>query len=240
MRFPRQARIFRGQIDAAPVIGVFFLLLIFLTLKSSLIFKPGIPVTLSKQSSENSEPGGAPLLRINARGHLLYGGTVFREADPRERVARFKERLRADLPRSAGGRLLVHSDPGTDNELIARIQDAARDLNLAVEVQGLRIELPASVPLPGLSAPGLVVSVDLTGRLYFENQAIAEPELTARLKEAVARAPQPLTLVVQADRYADYGSVVGVISRMAIRAGIQHFWLATEPSTFHERGDPRR
>ena len=46
MRFPRHARIFRGQLDAAPFAGVFFLVLIFITLNSPLVFTPGVRVEL--------------------------------------------------------------------------------------------------------------------------------------------------------------------------------------------------
>lgn len=40
MRFARNARIFRGQLDAAPFAAVFFLLVIFMML-GSLVYTPG-------------------------------------------------------------------------------------------------------------------------------------------------------------------------------------------------------
>ncbi len=43
MRFPHNTKIFRGQLDAAPFVGVFFLLVIFLLFNSGLVFTPGIP-----------------------------------------------------------------------------------------------------------------------------------------------------------------------------------------------------
>jgi len=45
MKFPRNARIFRGQLDAAPFAAVFFLLVIF-ALLTSLVYTPGVHVTL--------------------------------------------------------------------------------------------------------------------------------------------------------------------------------------------------
>jgi biopolymer transport protein ExbD len=45
MKFPRNARIFRGQLDAAPFAGVFFLLVIFVAL-GKLLFTPGVQVSL--------------------------------------------------------------------------------------------------------------------------------------------------------------------------------------------------
>lgn len=45
MKFPRNARIFRGQLDAAPFVSVFFLLVIFVMLRS-LHYIPGVRVEL--------------------------------------------------------------------------------------------------------------------------------------------------------------------------------------------------
>ena len=45
MKFPRNARIFRGQLDAAPFAALFFLLVIFLMV-SSLIYTPGVRLEL--------------------------------------------------------------------------------------------------------------------------------------------------------------------------------------------------
>jgi biopolymer transport protein ExbD len=46
MRLPRNAKVFRGQLDAAPFVGVTFLLLLFIVLQSKLVFTPVIPIEL--------------------------------------------------------------------------------------------------------------------------------------------------------------------------------------------------
>ncbi|MBI4657480.1 MAG: biopolymer transporter ExbD [Verrucomicrobia bacterium] len=46
MKLPRNSKIFRGQLDAAPFASVFFLLAIFLTLSSELVFTPGVRINL--------------------------------------------------------------------------------------------------------------------------------------------------------------------------------------------------
>ena len=51
MRFPRNTKVFRGQLDAAPYAGVFFLLAIFLLLNSSFVFTPGIPIQLPEAAA---------------------------------------------------------------------------------------------------------------------------------------------------------------------------------------------
>jgi biopolymer transport protein ExbD len=107
MRFPHNAKIFRGQFDAAPFVSVFFLLLIFLIAHTSLVVVPGVP-----------------------------------------------------------------------------------------------IELPVAANLPGTDKPVAVVAVDEGGAFYFENQLCDEDRLRERLKAAMARSPEPLTLVVRVHRAA--------------------------------------
>jgi biopolymer transport protein ExbD len=56
MKFPRNARIFRGQLDAAPFASVFFLLLIFI-LMGSLQYTPGVRVQLPELPPAEELPG---------------------------------------------------------------------------------------------------------------------------------------------------------------------------------------
>ena len=64
MKFPRNARIFRGQLDAAPFAIVFFLLVIFLML-SSLVYTPGVHIELPVADGLT----GTEKLRIDAFYH---------------------------------------------------------------------------------------------------------------------------------------------------------------------------
>ena len=50
MRFPRHAKIFRGQLDPAPVAGVLFLLVIFVLL-GSLLYTPGVLVQVGSNAA---------------------------------------------------------------------------------------------------------------------------------------------------------------------------------------------
>ena len=130
MKFPRNARIFRGQLDAAPFASVFFLLVIFLML-----------------------------------GSLM-------------------------------------------------------------QTPGVRIELPQAEDLPGSDHPTIAVAVDASGRFYYENRRIGNRELESRLKEAVAASPEPLTLLVHADKAVTEESLVGV-ALLARSAHIHDLLLAT-------------
>jgi biopolymer transport protein ExbD len=133
MKFPRHNKIFRGQLDAGPYAAVFFLLIIFLLLNSSLVFTPGVP-----------------------------------------------------------------------------------------------IHLPQAVNLPGAANPTVVVAVDASGQLYFENQVSDEERLKEKLQSAVANASEPLTLIVQADEDVRYKIIVR-LGLLARAVGIKEALLATRP-----------
>jgi biopolymer transport protein ExbD len=139
MKFPRNARIFKGQLDAAPFAAVFFLLVIF----------------------------------------LMLGARVY--------------------------------------------------------TPGVRLELPVAADLPGTDKPSIAVAIDATGRLYFENQWIAENELKNRLAAAAKDSPQPLTLIVQADKAVSYDMLIR-LTMLARQAGISEAWLATLPRPFSAPG----
>ena len=132
MKFPRNARIFRGQLDAAPFAAVFFLLVIFL-LMGSLVYTPGV-----------------------------------------------------------------------------------------------RLELPVANDLPGTDKPTVAVAVDANGRWYFENQAIEENALRARLSLLVQHSSEPPTLIVQADKAVTSEMLVR-LSMLARGVGITNGLLATLP-----------
>ena len=135
MRFTRNAKIFRGQLDAAPFVGVCFLFVIFVLL-ATLVYTPGVA-----------------------------------------------------------------------------------------------IQLPEAADLPGTDRPTLAVAVSATGQFYFENQLIQEAQLKSRLKAAVEKSTEPLTLVVQADIAVTNGTQARLLM-LAREVGIKVAVLATRPRAF--------
>ena len=69
MRFARQASIFRGPLDPAPVVGVFFLLVIFMLL-ASLLYTPGVLVKFADASGSDG-----PVIRVTGDGVVFAGKT---------------------------------------------------------------------------------------------------------------------------------------------------------------------
>jgi biopolymer transport protein ExbD len=134
MKFPRNARIFRGSLDMAPFASVFFLLILFIAL-GSLVYTPGVKVP---------------------------------------------------------------------------------------------VRLPYADGLAGIEGPSISVAVDINGQFYFENQRIGETEFSNRLRQVARKSPQPLTLVVQADKQVTYETLVH-LKLLADDAGIRDMLLATLP-----------
>jgi biopolymer transport protein ExbD len=132
MKFPRNARIFRGQLDAAPFAAVFFILVIFLML-----------------------------------GSLMY-------------------------------------------------------------TPGVRLELPMADDLPGIDKLKVSVAIDAGGRYYYDNQLVTDKQLANLLQQAVLASPEPLTLVVYADR-AVSAEILVHTTMLARSVGITNGLLATLP-----------
>jgi len=81
MRFPRTARIFRGQLDASPFVGVLFLVAIFLLLNSSLVFLPGVAIRLPEGSDLQGVTGPTVTVAVDAYRRLYFRNQAIREND---------------------------------------------------------------------------------------------------------------------------------------------------------------
>ena len=79
MKFPRNARIFRGQLDASPFVGVLFLVAIFLLLNSSLVFLPGVPIRLPEVSALPGVTGPTVTVAVVTNRRLYFRNQVIRE-----------------------------------------------------------------------------------------------------------------------------------------------------------------
>lgn len=99
-----------------------------------------------------------------------------------------------------------------------------------VFTSGVRIRLPEASgrPLPGVENPTVVVSMDLSGQLYFENQAIEEKELSRRLREKAAMY-NDLVLVIDADKAVELEALFR-ISKLAGDAGVKEVLVAGRPA----------
>lgn len=71
MKFPRNARIFRGQLDATPFVTVFFLLVLFLMLGSHL-YAPGVRLDLPSTADVDLPGTDQPTVSVAVTATALY------------------------------------------------------------------------------------------------------------------------------------------------------------------------
>lgn len=147
MRFAHQTKIFRGQIEAAPFLGVFFLLVIFMLLQSSLVFTPGLPIQLSEAENLPGTDNPTVAVAVDASGNFYFNNQLCDEA-------RLKEQLREAVAATHEPVTLVvqvHRDAKVD--VLIQLSTLARGVGIREVLQAVR---PPVLPQPrtGPSRPG--------------------------------------------------------------------------------------
>ena len=99
-----------------------------------------------------------------------------------------------------------------------------------VFIPGVNVRLPESAALPGTLNRTVFVTVDWNGQVYFEDQVISDNDLKERLRTAVGRAKEPVTLVLLADKDTRYDVIVR-LGLLARETGIREMLQATRPET---------
>jgi biopolymer transport protein ExbD len=137
MKFPRNARIFTGQLDAAPFITVFFLLVVFVML-GSLVYTPGVQIQLPKAEEDTvGVDGPAISVAVDAEGKFYFQSQVIAGAE-------LEARLRSAVLRSHEPvTLVVLEDKATTRETLDRLGIVARQAGIH---KILEAKLPRPVP----------------------------------------------------------------------------------------------
>lgn len=217
MRFQRNAKIFRGRLDAAPLAGIFFLLVIFMLL-ASLVYTPGIPIQISGDAA--TKP--AKVISINKDGAIVFDNRTY----PTNAMEQFRADLRTIPPHST---LVLKTLPNAPRELVEQIHDIARMLELKFQTAGAGIELPVAQNFTGTTNPTVVVAINIAGQYFFENQIISKPQLKTQLAAEAKQSRSPLTLVVLADKGVEFDSIVQ-LTELAKQAGIADALLQQRPA----------
>ncbi|HEV2207779.1 MAG TPA: biopolymer transporter ExbD [Verrucomicrobiae bacterium] len=123
MKFPRNARIFRGQLDAAPLASVFFLLVMFLML-ASLVYTPGVALRLPVADDLPGRDQPMVAVAIDSSGRLYYENQSIHEG---ELHARLIQAVKASpVPLS----LLIQADKAVTTEMLVRLSMLARSAGI--------------------------------------------------------------------------------------------------------------
>jgi biopolymer transport protein ExbD len=137
MKYARHARPFTGQLDAAPLASLFFLLLLFLLFHTYLVPPPGIRVELPVVSTPNLPATANPWLAVTVDqvGRLYFESQVVTEEDLARRLA---TRVREQQEPVS---LLVQADRRVPQAIVLRLYAIAREAGLREVVIATRPEL---------------------------------------------------------------------------------------------------
>jgi biopolymer transport protein ExbD len=141
MRFPRHTKVFRGQLDAAPYAGVFFLLALFLLLSSSIVFTPGVPIELPEAANVPGVTGPTFAIAIDSEGRIYFDNQVTNEE-------RLRQRLRDAAASEPELTLVLQADNAVKWATVARLILVAREAGVKRAVQATR---PPVMPAPRIS-----------------------------------------------------------------------------------------
>ena len=144
MRYPRNAKIFRGQLDVAPFAGVFFCLLIFVLLNTALVSPTGVKIDLAQADELPGSAEPSVVVAVDAEGQYYFGNRTFSEAE-------LREKLRGAVLTAAqqGERLVLVAllDEKVSSQQLVRLAELARGAGIARLVQATRPRFePAAAP----------------------------------------------------------------------------------------------
>ena len=146
MKFPRNAKIFRGQFDVAPYAGVCFLVLIFLALNTSLVFTPGVPIELPEGRDWPGVFGPTVVVAVDRHGKFYFDNQVIAETNLQ---ARLLEAV-AQNPK-APFTLVVQADKAVPNDLVVRLGKMARTAGIKEALLATRPQLFSQPPTNSLA-----------------------------------------------------------------------------------------
>jgi biopolymer transport protein ExbD len=125
MKFPRNARIFRGQLDFAPFAAVLFLLLIFVLLGRRL-YTPGIPVRLPDAGALTLPGAEGPTLSVAVTTNAIYfQDQLVSESEFSNKLA-FAKRA---IPQSVT--LILQSDKDVTEEKVVHLWTLAQSVGIS-------------------------------------------------------------------------------------------------------------
>ena len=86
MKLPRNAKIFRGQLDMAPFMGVFLLLLLFVLFQQNISFVPGVRVQLPEAVALSGIQGPTIGLVMDTQGQVYFDNQLIKTNELRGRL----------------------------------------------------------------------------------------------------------------------------------------------------------
>lgn len=141
MKLPRRVRLFTGQLDAAPILSVFFLLLGLLLFQTYLTPPSGVRIDLPRVGLPNLPGTANPWLAVavDSVGRTYFENQALTAVELRQRLA-LKVQGREEPPS-----LLIQADGTVPQEAVMRLYALAREVGFREVVVATR---------PPTAAPG--------------------------------------------------------------------------------------
>lgn len=141
MKFPRNARIIRGQLEVAPFAAVFFLLVLFL-LAGSLVYTPGVRIQLPTANDLPGTDKPSVSVALDGNGRLYFENQLIEDNELKNRLTRAVKSSNEKLT------LVVQADKAASYEQIVHLTLLARDAGIS---EALLATLPRALASPKLS-----------------------------------------------------------------------------------------
>jgi len=119
VKFPRNARIFRGRLDVAPFAAVFFLLVIFLFL-ASLVYTPGVALQLPVADDLPGMNKPSVAVAVDGNGRYYYRNQMIGEQELEQQLGKEVKACHEPLM------LLIQADKAVTYERLVQLTLLAR------------------------------------------------------------------------------------------------------------------
>jgi len=123
MKFPRNARVFRGNLEIVPYVSVFFLLVVFVLL-GSLVYTPGVHLSLPEADDLPGTEGPRITVAVDSAGRLYYQNQIIEESE-------LKSQLRAaERQTTEKITLIIQADKAVTYDNLMNLTMLARDVRI--------------------------------------------------------------------------------------------------------------
>ena len=119
MKFSRHCKPFRGRIDAAPWACLFFVMLIFFLLKTSLFFVPGVRIDLPQARGLSGVTNATVAVMIDRDGRMFYNHQVVDSNMLRQRLSEAVKASKSSIT------LIVQADRRLDLQRLVELEQIA-------------------------------------------------------------------------------------------------------------------
>lgn len=127
MKFPRKAKIFKGRLDFAPFVSVFFLLTLFMMFGSILVSSPGIKINLPLLNEGKLSRPPLPKLdvAVDVAGKIHFESQFVSVSDLRNRLRFAVKRFQKKPPT-----LVLQADKDADLQTLLQICQIASEVGI--------------------------------------------------------------------------------------------------------------